>query len=162
VNAHHTEEHVGQGPLVIDLVAAEALGASELGAKAANLTRLADAGFLVPPGLVVTPAAEERWEEARPRVLEAATDLGAERFAVRSSGTAEDLEGASFAGQYETILSVPLDGLPEAVRRVFDSAGASRVTAYREARGEASAGDSKPRMAVLVQAMVEADAAGWR
>ena len=64
MNAQHTEKHVGQGPLVIDLAGAAALGASAIGAKAANLARLADAGFPVPPGLVVTPAAEERWEEA--------------------------------------------------------------------------------------------------
>ena len=37
----------------------------------------------------MTPTAVERWEEARPRLLEAAAGLGAERFAVRSSGTAE-------------------------------------------------------------------------
>ena len=160
MNAEHAGEHVGRAPLVVGLVGTGALEASEIGAKAANLARLADAGFPVPPGLVVTPAAEERWKEARPRVLEAATDLGTERFAVRSSGTAEDLEGASFAGQYETMLGVPLEGLPGAVRGVFDSADASRVAAYREARGEASAGTGRPRMAVLVQAMVEADSSG--
>ena len=153
-------EHLGQDPLVVGLVETTTNGASEVGAKAANLGRLAREGFPVPPGLVVTPAAQGRWGEASPRLLEAATALGAARFAVRSSGTAEDLEGASFAGQYETILGVPLEGLPEAVRRVFDSAGASRVTAYREARGEASAGRGRPRMAVLVQAMVDADSSG--
>ena len=122
-------EHLGQDPLVIGLVETTTLDASEVGAKAANLGRLAREGFPVPPGLVVTPAAEGRWGEARTRLLEAAAALGAERFAVRSSGTAEDLEGASFAGQYETILGVSLGGLPEAVRRVFNSAGASRVSA---------------------------------
>jgi len=160
VNAEHAGKQVGRGPLVVDLVGAAALNTSQLGAKAANLARLAAAGFPVPPGLVVTPAAEERWEEARPHLLEAAAGLGAGRFAVRSSGTAEDLEDASFAGQYETVLGVHLSELPEAVRRVFGSADASRVSAYREARGKASAVDRRPRMAVLVQAMVEADAAG--
>ena len=150
MNAEHTGEHAARGPLVVGLVGTTALDASKAGAKAANLGRLAREGFPVPPGLVVTPAAEERWREASPRLLEAAAGLGAEGFAVRSSGTAEDLEGASFAGQYETILGVPLDGLPGAVRKVFDSADASRVSAYREA----SAGGGRPRMAVLVQAMV--------
>ena len=149
----------GWSLLVVGLAGA-ALGPPEIGAKAANLARLASAGFPVPPGLVVTPGAEERWDEAHPRLLEAASGLGAERFAVRSSGTAEDLEGASFAGQYETLLDVPCEGLPGAVRRVFDSASDPRVAAYREARGETADGIGRPRMAVLVQAMVEADSAG--
>jgi phosphohistidine swiveling domain-containing protein len=147
-------------PPVVTFAEAANLGASELGAKAINLGWLAREGFPVPPGLVVTPAAGERWEEARGHLLEAAAELGAARFAVRSSGTAEDLEGASFAGQYETILGVPLEGLPGAVRKVFDSADAPRASAYRKARGEASAGSGGPRMAVLVQVMVEADSAG--
>ena len=148
-------------PLVVGLQGGTAVpDASVLGAKAANLAQLSRDGFPVPPGLVVTPAAEERWEEARPRLLEVAAKLGAARFAVRSSGTAEDLEGASFAGQYETVLGVPLEGLPGAVKRVLNSAEASRVAAYREARGESSAANGRPRMAVLVQAMVEPDSAG--
>jgi phosphohistidine swiveling domain-containing protein len=160
VNAEHAGEHAARNSLVVCLVGTTTLDASEVGAKAANLGRLAREEFPVPPGLVVTPAAQGRWEEARTRLLEAAAELGAERFAVRSSGTAEDLEGASFAGQYETILGVPLEGLTGAVERVFDSADASRVSAYRKARGEASAGSGRPRMAVLVQVMVEADSAG--
>jgi rifampicin phosphotransferase len=160
MHAEHAGGHVRRDPLVVDLAEARALDASEVGAKAANLARLAAAGFPVPDGLVMTPAAEERWEEARPRLLEAAASLGAGRFAVRSSGTAEDLQGASFAGQYETFLSVRLEALPEAVMKVFDSADASRVSAYREAHGEASVGDGRSRMSVLVQAMVDADAAG--
>jgi pyruvate,water dikinase len=160
VNAEHAGEHAARNSLVVGLVGTTALDASEVGAKAANLGRLAREEFPVPPGLVVTPAAGERWEEACSCLLEATARLGAKRFAVRSSGTAEDLEGASFAGQYETILGVPLEGLPGAVRKVFDSAGASRVSAYREAHGEASAGSGGPRMAVLVQAMVDADSSG--
>src|SRR5215208_1333640 len=84
---------------------------------------------------------------------------GAEQFAVRSSGTAEDLEGASFAGQYETFLDVRIDDLPAAVGRVFDSACASGVSAYRDARTELT-GETAPSMAVLVQVMVGADSAG--
>jgi hypothetical protein len=147
-------------PPVVTFAEAVNLGASELGAKAGNLVRLSAAGFPVPPGFLVTPAAEGRLREVYPRLLEVATGLGAGRFAVRSSGTAEDLQDASFAGQYETFLDVPLEGLPEAVGRVFGSASASRVSAYREARAEATSEISTLSMAVLVQVMVQADAAG--
>jgi hypothetical protein len=80
VNAHHAEEHAGRGPLMLYLAGAAALDASEIGAKAANLALLADAGFPVPPGLVATPAAERRWEAARPLLL----DLSLSSWPLRS------------------------------------------------------------------------------
>jgi pyruvate,water dikinase len=145
---------------VVALSEAAILDSSLLGAKAANLGRLASAGFPVPPGFVVTTAAEGCLREAFSRMLEAAAALGAERFAVRSSGTAEDLEDASFAGQYETLLNVRPEDVPEAVEQVFDSASASRVSAYKEDRAGATGEATRSRMAVLVQTMVGADSAG--
>jgi phosphohistidine swiveling domain-containing protein len=158
-------------PLVVTLAEAADLDPTRLeallGTKAANLARLARAGFPVPPGVVVTPAATADWEQTRARLRRAAAELGGgrgQRFAVRSSGTAEDLVGASFAGQYETVLDVGLDELPEAVRQVLDSAASARVAAYRQAHLEADAAaaldPSESKMAVLVQVMVAADAAG--
>ncbi|HZC99802.1 MAG TPA: PEP/pyruvate-binding domain-containing protein [Actinomycetes bacterium] len=157
-------------PPVVSLAEAAGLDPSQaralLGTKAANLARLAGAGFPVPAGLVVTSAAEADWEQLCARLLRAAAELaeGGQRFAVRSSGTTEDLAGASFAGQYETILDVGLDELPEAVRHVLDSAASARVSAYRQRHSEADAAaaldPSGSKMAVLVQVMVAADAAG--
>jgi phosphohistidine swiveling domain-containing protein len=151
----------------LDPAAAQAL----LGTKAANLARLLGAGFPVPPGMVVTAAAVADWAQAYARLRTEAAELGGgqgQRFAVRSSATAEDLAGASFAGQYETVLDAGLDELPGAVRRVLDSAASARVAAYRQAHPEAGTtaapmGDppgSGAGMAVLIQVMVAADAAG--
>jgi len=79
-------------------------------------------------------------------------DLGIGPFAVRSSGIAEDGAERSFAGMYETVLDVSADGLPSAADRVLASAHASRAKAYGpRANGE---------MAVIVQRMVAAAAAG--
>src|SRR6266700_1903318 len=160
-------------PLVVTLAEAAGLEPTRmealLGNKAANLARLAVAGFPVPAGVVVTPTAAADWERACARLGRAVAELGGakgQRFAVRSSGTAEDLAGASFAGQYETVLDVGIDELPGAVRRVLDSAASARVSAYRRAHPEAAAapaGDSSGAgagMAVLIQVMVAADAAG--
>jgi phosphohistidine swiveling domain-containing protein len=158
-------------PLVVTLAEAAGLDPARmealLGTKAANLARLAGAGFPVPAGVVVTPAAEADWQQTCARLRRAAAELGGgkgQRFAVRSSGTAEDLVGASFAGQYETVLDVGLDELPEAVRQVLDSAASARVAAYRQAHREAGAvaalDPSGSKMAVLVQVMVAADVAG--
>jgi rifampicin phosphotransferase len=150
----------------LDRAAAPAL----LGSKAASLARLLGAGFPVPAGVVVTAAAAAHWDQAVARLRRVAAEVGGRdpRFAVRSSATAEDLAGASYAGQYETVLDVRLDELPDAVRRVLDSATSARVSAYRQAHPDAgstaaAAGDlseSGAGMAVLVQVMVPADAAG--
>jgi pyruvate,water dikinase len=119
--------------------------------------------------VVVTAAAAADWDQVLARLRSAAAELGGrdQRFAVRSSATAEDLAGASYAGQYETALDVRLDELPRAVRQVVNSAASARVSAYRQAHSQpgatAPAGDpsrSGVGMAVLVQVMVPADAAG--
>jgi phosphohistidine swiveling domain-containing protein len=150
----------------LDPAAAPAL----LGTKAASLARLLGAGFPVPAGVVVTAAAAADWDQAYTQLRTAAAELGRrdQRFAVRSSASAEDLAGASFAGQYETVLDVGLDELPDAVRQVVDSAASARVSAYRQAHPEAgvtaaAAGDpsgSRAGMAVLIQVMVAAESAG--
>jgi rifampicin phosphotransferase len=162
-------------PPVVTLDQAARLDPAEaqalLGTKAANLARLLGAGFPVPPGVVATTAAVADWDQTGARLRTAAAELGGgqgRRFAVRSSASAEDLAGASFAGQYETVLGVGLDELPNAVRRVLASAASARVAAYRQAHPEAGAtaapaGDpsrSGAGMAALVQVMVAADAAG--
>jgi phosphohistidine swiveling domain-containing protein len=156
-------------PRVLSLTEAAHLDPAQartlLGTKAATLARLAGAGFPVPPGVVVTAVAAADWDQAYAWLRSAAAELGGgdQRFAVRSSATAEDLAGASFAGQYETVLDVGLDQLPQAVRQVVDSAATARVAAYRQAHLQPAPADPSGAgggMAVLVQVMVPADAAG--
>ena len=98
--------------------------------------------------------------------------------AVRSSAAAEDLHHASFAGQYDTFLGVRGAGaVVEYVARCWESLWSDRVASYRArvgadgtagtagvdgAGGHGGAGGHvpPPAMAVLVQALVAADAAG--
>jgi rifampicin phosphotransferase len=124
--------------------------ASWAGAKAANLGKLLRAGFPVPDGFVVTGDPDGDLPEA-------VAALGDGPLAVRSSGVAEDLAEASFAGQYETVLNVRgVDPVREAVRRCCESAASERVAQYRRGRAAGAA----EGIAVLVQRMVVADAAG--
>lgn len=84
--------------------------------------------------------------------------LGAEAVAVRSSATAEDLEGASFAGQQDTYLNVRGDAaVLEAVRRCWASLWTARAMAYRARQGIDPADVS---LAVVVQTLVDATASG--
>ena len=83
--------------------------------------------------------------------------LGGGPVAVRSSAVAEDAGGASFAGQYETVLNVVGgDALLEAVRRCWASLWSEGALAYRRALGL----ETEPAMAVVVQRMVDAAQAG--
>ncbi len=122
------------------------------GTKAATLARLAAAGLPVPPGIVVPVETDDA-------ALGRAAEEIAERFhgrrlAVRSSGVGEDLESASYAGQYETVLDVPAEpeAIAAALRRVRSSATAPRIGIYRS--------DHDSRMAVLVMPMIAPSAAG--
>jgi rifampicin phosphotransferase len=148
-----------------------------VGQKAATLAMLKQAGFPIPNGVVLTTEAlahvltaaglDDRAKQADiealrlpdelTQALAVAVDrLHSDRLAVRSSGVDEDLPDASYAGQYETVLNVPVADVAAAVRHCWASAFSEQVNTYR--RGHQGAG--QVAMAVLIQPMVEADAAG--
>ena len=80
------------------------------------------------------------------------------RVAVRSSGTAEDLAEASFAGMHDTYLDIHgVEALLDAVKRCWASLWTARATSYRHNHGFDHAA---ARLAVVVQEMVNADVAG--
>ena len=83
--------------------------------------------------------------------------IGSEcRWAVRSSAVAEDLEGASFAGQYDTVLGVRgIDEVARALLHCWASFLNPHALQYRRDRNI-----SEYRAAVVVQRLVPADAAG--
>jgi rifampicin phosphotransferase len=78
--------------------------------------------------------------------------------AVRSSATAEDLPGMSFAGQQETYLNVRgAEALLDRVKNCWASLWTARAMAYRARQGVDPATVS---LAAVVQKMVESEAAG--
>jgi len=135
-------------PAVLSLDDPRAADAASCGHKAATLAELRQAGFDVPAGFVVPANLAGGMDEAG---ISAALRQLAGPVAVRSSGLAEDLPDASFAGQYDSFLEVEgFEAVMEAIERCVASANSQRVKAYG---GGAS-------VAVLVQQMVKADAAG--
>lgn len=132
-----------------DLVSLDALGdrgRDQVGGKALGLGRMIRAGARVPPGFVIPCAATLDLPSLRARIEARVAGLGVERLAVRSSATCEDGAHSSYAGMFETCLDVPPAGVLAAAELVKQSA----------ARGEAC----RARMAIIVQAMVDADQSG--
>ncbi|MGE5590573.1 MAG: PEP/pyruvate-binding domain-containing protein [Bacillota bacterium] len=97
-----------------------------------------------------------------PAVVEAVTEAYAQLdgglVAVRSSATAEDLPGASFAGQQETYLNIEgPEQVLAAVRQCWSSLWTPRAISYRAHQGISPADVS---LAVVIQRLVVAEAAG--
>ena len=131
----------------------DATSAEAFGGKAASLAKALRAGLPVPGGFAIA------WNalDDRDAIAGAYRALNAERVAVRSSAIGEDSADASFAGQHATVLNVTsLDALFDALQTVRDSAHSDAALEYRRTHGIAG----EPRIAVVVQIMVESDIAG--
>ena len=177
-------------PVVLDLGYLRSRDLPEVGGKAANLGELIAIGMPVPPGFVISTAAyaavvaanglepllrlaaatgdgasvrhafaaAEIPEQVTTAMLAAYRAMGSGSVAVRSSATAEDLPGAAFAGQQDTLLGIQDDlALLKAVRQCWGSLWSDRAISYRQQRGFAG---EAVALAVVVQRMVAADAAG--
>jgi len=166
------------------------LSASQVGGKAWNLARLADAGAFVPPWVVIPAWVFDRFAAAAVRSRGGAADCASAlqilqetplparlttavlaaldtagvrgEVAVRSSAVEEDGARASFAGQFDSMLGVPLIGEAEAVwaaiRQVWASAYGQRAAGYRLHSGAPSSGPSG--MGVVVQQLVSPSVSG--
>lgn len=171
-------------PYVIPLAACSER--SLVGGKAAGLGRLIGAGYRVPPGLCLTTAAYrealraagaepgappespmiplpptilQALDRAMDRLEEEARAAGVDPrlWAVRSSATEEDGEGATFGGLFRTLLAVPRPRLAEAIARCWASLCSPEVQAYRARRPPAR---HPPAMAVVIQPLLAPRAAG--
>ncbi len=93
----------------------------------------------------------------RDAITDALSDVSGNRYAVRSSATAEDSPTTSFAGQHETYLNVPSDAVIDRVRDCMASLFTDRAIAYR-ARNDVSHTESA--ISVVVQRLIDADVSG--
>ncbi|MEZ4561858.1 MAG: PEP/pyruvate-binding domain-containing protein [Thermomicrobiales bacterium] len=177
-------------PVVLDLGYLRSRDLPVVGGKAANLGELIGMGMPVPPGFAISTAAYDAVvttnglsplldqaaatgnggparaafaaavipEPVATTIQAAYRAMGGGSVAVRSSATAEDLPGAAFAGQQDTVLGIQDEvALITAVRQCWGSLWSDRAISYRQQRGFAG---EKVALAVVVQRMVAADAAG--
>lgn len=143
---------------LIDLARITADMTALVGGKAAGLGALTSAGERVPDGFCLATEAY-CWGTLPEQALRRAYEhLGGGPVAVRSSAVAEDLPGAGFAGQQDTILDVEgEEALWETIRQCWDSLEGERALAYRAGQGLEA---EDLAMAVVVQPMITPRAAG--
>ncbi len=134
------------------------------GGKGGALAKLYQAGYPVPDGFVVMPAAfdgdkltTDSWEMVSANLAQLQRGGENAQLAVRSSALSEDSAQASFAGEFETILNVGTGTeIREAIHQVRRSRHSQRVAAYSQAQGM----DARHEIAVVVQRMVQPEISG--
>ncbi|MBN1817447.1 MAG: hypothetical protein JW828_08800 [Sedimentisphaerales bacterium] len=151
------------------------------GSKAANLARMRYASLPVPSGFVISTDVFRAHipisnPEENPLAIRSQIEnmilpddllqqirshymaLQSKAVAVRSSATAEDLPGHSFAGQYDSFLNIStVEECIEAVKKCWASLWSDRAVEYRRQKGIDLAAIA---MAVIVQEMIDADVSG--
>jgi len=171
-------------PRIVPLIGTGSWTAAEIGGKGENLDTLIRLGFDVPAGFCVTTRAFREatrlWTRSPgggdlveriltlpfpPRLEREIRDAAAGLLAMvgtglaaRSSATEEDQQERSMAGQNETVLGISSpDEVLDAVRRCWASLFSTESILYRAG---AASGNGNPEMAVVVQQLVPATAAG--
>ncbi|MGD9302266.1 MAG: PEP/pyruvate-binding domain-containing protein, partial [Desulfobacterales bacterium] len=147
----------------------QALNPQIVGQKFYSLARAYRAGFAVPRAVAISTAAHRyylahnSWPDGLVQdVLGAAYKLKIYRgLSIRSSAIREDLERQSFAGQYRTFLQVvnKMD-LKRNIEACWESAASEAVQSYLKANKLVDHHSQTPLMAVVIQKMVNAIAAG--
>jgi pyruvate,water dikinase len=140
---------------------AEATETERFGGKAVQLGGALRAGLRVPEGVAIAVELVERLlgseSDAHAWAVEVLRWSGDAPLAVRSSAVDEDGAVASFAGQHATVLGAfGAAAVASALRTVALSATSPSALEYRRSLGISSA----PRIAVVVQRMVDAECAG--
>jgi hypothetical protein len=141
------------------------------GGKGRTLARLTRAGYPVPDGFVIMPAAfagdsltQEAWARVRAYLARLRKNDPGGAFAVRSSAVGEDSARASFAGQFKTVLNVLTDEeIRQAIHAVRRSRHGARARAYGQAMNSIAAHGleaTEPEMAVVVQHSIRAGLSG--
>lgn len=154
---------------VVGFEDSQALDPQIVGRKFASLARAVREGFSVPEAAVITTKAHAHflatgsWPDGlAEEVLDAALRLQIPQgLSIRSSATLEDLAGQSFAGQYRSFLEVTSE--PELLQRIeecWESARSETVTSYLRALNIQGTDTETPLLAVIIQRMVNAAAAG--
>lgn len=143
--------------LLIPLIDVSKSDISTVGGKATSLGEMTQSGLPVPAGFAVTLDAFDQDGKLNDETKQQITKLlvAKKLYAVRSSGLAEDAEGASWAGQFETFLDTNPEEVTSKIEECHNSTKA-RAKAYASDK----AVDDNFNIAVVVQEMIKPEYAG--
>jgi hypothetical protein len=139
------------------------LEVSKYGEKAANLARMTQSGFPIPPGFAISLGAFEKFTAEgcdptflKEELINALDKIDATQYMVRSSAIGEDGEGHSFAGQLKSFISSNhLDEIIGFIEECWRSYERENVAAYQQSSQQKLGG-----MGVVIQQLVDPDFAG--
>jgi phosphoenolpyruvate synthase/pyruvate phosphate dikinase len=139
--------------ILANLSSVESPSVKNLGGKAYSLFNLKRAGFTIPETHVLDVKMIELI-----RLGAQLNDgvLAEKRYAVRSSGVAEDGKNHSYAGLYDTYLNVNRRDVTYFVSKCIDSSNNKRLQSYERQLGLIA----NSEMCVIVQEMVDSEIAG--
>ena len=147
----------------------QALNPQMVGHKFSALARAFRTGFAVPQAVAISTKAHQYyvanniWPDGLAEdVLNSAIELEISKgLSIRSSATREDLEKQSFAGQYRSFLQVVnKDDLMTHIEACWQCVASETVQSYLDARNLLDLKGKAQLMAVVIQKMVDAIAAG--
>ncbi|MGD1973966.1 MAG: PEP/pyruvate-binding domain-containing protein, partial [Desulfobacterales bacterium] len=147
----------------------QALDPRIVGHKFSALARAFRAGFAVPQAVAISTKAHQyyqvnqRWPEGLAEELFNSTVVQdiSQGLSIRSSATREDLEKQSFAGQYRSFLQVvKKEDLKSNIEACWRCVASETVRSYIKAGNLSDSEKNAPMMAVVIQKMVDAIAAG--
>lgn len=135
----------------------ERINHHEVGGKAKGLAKLTELGLKVPKGFVILNSSAQELKINEQIMSYYTTFIGNKPVAVRSSAIDEDGKSYSGAGQYATFLNIRgTKALEDSIKKCFESVKLERVQQYKANLSQSE----EKRIAVIVQEMVEAKAAG--
>ncbi|MCG8481802.1 MAG: PEP-utilizing enzyme [Clostridia bacterium] len=135
------------------------------GTKAVNLGLLMQKDFNVPKGYAISKSFTNKIrnngfqlaEEDLTLLQELYNQMGHTPIAVRSSAISEDTEGTSFAGQYDTVLSInDYEAYLKAIEVCIKSSDSENVTDYADKMQVAN----QHEIALIVQTMITGETSG--
>lgn len=161
--------------IIVDITARKLPPRSLVGGKGFSLCKLANSGFAVPTGFILTTRAFDiysKWQyrnspkkkKAIDKIKSAITgrldvlQLKEKRLVIRSSANVEDSLTTSFAGQFKTIINVKgLKGVMSAIESIYSSTFSDKVENYSSSLG---INLRKMKMAIVVQELIPGDVSG--